>query len=200
MHYKNLEYILKKGKLTSQSHPDADPDYLGIGDESLKECRREREIQIPPGGTFSDYVAFYFGPRSPMLFNIKNGFMGVRGISQVHIIYLVSSIALAKKSGSKFIFTDGHGNHRFSQIYNDYNDLDKVDWDYVNSEVWFDDPINAPDRKRKKQAEFLYYNEIGLDSIIEIGVLKEDAKNGVEKIVKDCDIDIPVVIKREWYY
>ncbi len=77
IHIDNLQYILNKGALTCPSHSEADKKYIGIGDDTLKEHRKEKTILLKPNGTFSDYVAFYFGRRAPMLYNIKNGFQGV---------------------------------------------------------------------------------------------------------------------------
>ena len=75
-HFSNLEHILRNG-LLCPNHPNADPNYCGIGDKSLIQVRDKIEVPISPGGILRDYVAFYFGPHSPMLLQIKTGNNGI---------------------------------------------------------------------------------------------------------------------------
>ena len=134
IHIDNLKYILSAGKLTCPVHKDANPNYVGIGDNSLKQSRRDKLIDIPPFGTFSDYVAFYFGYRSPMLYNIKNGYLGTTKRSQEEIIYMVTSIEKIVELDVDFVFYDGHGYHNFSQPFNDIAFLDRIDWEIINAD------------------------------------------------------------------
>ncbi len=199
VHINNLDYILSCGKLTCPVHNDADPNYVGIGDKSLKDSRRTKQIEISPFGTFSDYVAFYFGYRSPMLYNIKNGYLGVLKRSQEEIIYLVSSIEKVVSLKSDFVFYDGHGYHNFSQAFNDVKFLDKIDWDIVNASKWFDSESD-PDRKRRKQAEFLIKNELTIDAIIGIAAYNDKALNNVSSQLKKHSREIKTVAMSNWYY
>ena len=73
IHINNLEYILKLGKLTCLNHQKADNDFIRIGDSTLIKSRNNKTIPVCPKGSFSDYVSFYFGARSPMLYNIQKG-------------------------------------------------------------------------------------------------------------------------------
>jgi hypothetical protein len=95
-HLNNLDYILKTGKVTCPNHPGADSDYINIGDTTLIRSRNVREINVEPKGTFSDYIAFYFGTRSPMLYNIQNGFQGVTKRNPQEIVYLVTTFVEIK--------------------------------------------------------------------------------------------------------
>jgi len=104
IHIDNLQYILNKGALTCPSHSDADKKYIGIGDDTLKEHRKEKTILVKPNGTFSDYVAFYFGRRSPMLYNIKNGFQSVTKRPQDKIIYIVTSFEKIQELKVPYVF------------------------------------------------------------------------------------------------
>jgi len=51
-----------------------DPNYRNIGNPDLIDKRSRRVVPIPPGGTLSDYVPFYFTPFSMMMYNIKTGY------------------------------------------------------------------------------------------------------------------------------
>ena len=73
VHINNLQFILQNGMFT-RHHPLSDPQYLNIGDSTLIAQRNTYPVGInPPGGMLGDYVPFYFGPLSPMLYNIKTG-------------------------------------------------------------------------------------------------------------------------------
>ncbi len=79
VHSDNAGWILSNGMHCSTSGC-LDPDYRPIGNPEIIERRRTREVPIPPGGTLSDYVPFYFTPFSPMFYNIVTGYGGVAKI------------------------------------------------------------------------------------------------------------------------
>jgi hypothetical protein len=200
VHIRNLERILKLGRLTCPTHPKADIHYEGIGDESLKLSRSSRTIPLPPGGTFSDYVAFYFGPRSPMLYNIRHGFLGVRKRPQEEIIYLVSSYEKVKELQLPFVYFDGHAYHHLSQPFNDDRGLAEIDWEAVKAKRWQDDPESDPDRKRRKQAELLVHREVPLTGIIGIAVYQEAVVPEVQTLLDTYNLRIKVKALPDWYY
>ena len=101
-----------------QNSPDNDSNFIGIGDSTLIQSRKSRQIPIVPNGDFSDYVAFYFGVRSPMLHNIQKGYSNVTKRHPEDIVYLITTYETVKNNNSDFIFTDGHGYHHLSQFFN----------------------------------------------------------------------------------
>ena len=177
-HIENLDYILTKNKIICPNHPDAEKDYINIGDKSLIENRKEKVINLEPGGTFSDYVAFYFGARSPMLYEIQKGYNGVEKRDPEELIYLVSDFTTIKLLNIQYIFTDGHAYNHLSQFFNEEKDLKEIDWKAVNLVKW-NDTEEDPDRKRRKQAEFLIHRELQFSAIIGIAVYNENAKSRV---------------------
>ncbi len=150
-HIDNLDFILKSGRITCPNHQNCDPNYIGIGDSTLISSRSSKQINIAPGGCFTDYVVFYFGRRSPMLYNIQKEFNNVIKRVPDEIIYLVTTFENVIVNDSKFVFTDGHGYHNLSQFFNQAKDLDKVDWSATKLIRW-NDTEDDPDRKRRKQA------------------------------------------------
>ena len=44
-----------------------DPNYRNIGNVDLIDKRSRRVVDVPPRGTLSDYVPFYFTPYSIMM-------------------------------------------------------------------------------------------------------------------------------------
>ena len=198
-HVDNLDFILNAGKLTCPNHPNCDPDYIGIGDSTLIESRSSREIDVSPHGSFTDYVSFYFGKRSPMLYNIQNGYKGVTKRDPENIIYLVTKFEWVEQNGSQYVFSDGHGYHKMSQFINDKSGLKEVDWSAVNRKTWADTE-DDPDRKRRKQAEFLVYQEVPLSLIGSIIVYNNTVEALISAKLAERNLTCPVLIKPEWYY
>ncbi len=198
-HKANLDFILESGKLTCPSHINADPKYKGIGDSTLIGSRSSKQINIEPNGNFTDYVAFYFGVRSPMLYAIQKGFNDVTKRSPQEIIYLVTTFEKIKENECQYVFTDGHGYHSMSQFFNDENSLEEVDWDTVNLFRW-NDTDDDPDRKRRKQAEFLVFKELPLTALTAVVVYNEVVKNEILTKFAGHDFTCNVIVKPKWYY
>ena len=72
-----------------ESSGTRDPDFVSIGNPDLIAKRAGRVVAIPPGGSLSDYVPFYFTPRSPMLYNIVTGHNGMKQTPRQDIAILV---------------------------------------------------------------------------------------------------------------
>ena len=96
IHIDNLAHILHNGIHTGGSL-DFDPNYKNIGDPSLINHRKNIIAQDPPGGSLSDYIPFYFGPRSPMLYQIAKGYEDIPKHPQENIVYLITSFEEVKK-------------------------------------------------------------------------------------------------------
>lgn len=198
-HLNNLDFILKSGRVTCPNHFAADSNYINIGDTTLIRNRNVREINVEPKGTFSDYIAFYFGTRSPMLYNIQNGFQHVTKRKPEDIIYLVSSFEEIKKTETPYVFTDGHAYHLMTQFFNSEKYLNEVDWNAVSLAKW-NDTEEDPDRKRRKQAEFLVYNEIPLSAIVAFVVYNDNAKSIVLAKFAETGYNGNIFVKPKWYY
>ena len=112
-HLKNLPFKLQDGIHCPNSNIK-DPNFIPIGFPTLIDYRKDREVPIPPGGTLSDYVPFYFWFRSPMLYVIHKGNDAeVIPTLQEEIIYLVSSFESLRANGCQVIFTDRHAKLEF---------------------------------------------------------------------------------------
>jgi hypothetical protein len=198
-HIDNLDFILKSKKLTCPTHDDKDLNYVGIGDKTLITSRSSKKISAAPNGSFNDYIAFYFGARSPMLYGIQKGFNGVTKRKPESIIYFITTFKKVVESGSQYVFTDGHGYHAMSQFFNKEDELKEVDWKTVNLVRW-NDTEDDSDRKRRKQAEFLILSEFPLSSIVAIAVHNEDIKTKIMTKFAAYDLKCNVVVKPKLYY
>src|SRR5580693_7223961 len=102
-HIANLEHDQLNGLHTGKSQY-ANPHYLQIGDSTLITYRKDIPAPDPPGGTLADYIPFYLGPRSPMLYQIATGWEDIQKYSQEDIIYYITSLGAVKSAGLQFFF------------------------------------------------------------------------------------------------
>lgn len=198
--YKNLDSIFSNGELASHIKvQEQRVGYTNIAHQGLQERRSTTVIPVEPNGCLHDYVPFYFAPRSPMLYAIKQGRVKDFDGNQDDIVYFVTSTDKVVDAGLPFVFTDGHAIMFITDFYNDINDLDKVDWDIMKERYW-NDTEEDPDRKRRRQAEFLIHEKIGLEHFLGIAVRNERMKEIVEDKVKNYKLDLPVVVRPRFYF
>ncbi|MDF1590415.1 MAG: DUF4433 domain-containing protein [Desulfobacterales bacterium] len=199
-HKDNLGRILSNGGLVAQSQiSKADLTYCNIAHNSIQDRRSQKSVPCGPGGCLHDYVPFYFAPRSPMLYAIRMGNVTDCTAGQSDIVYLVSSAQRVKAAGIEFVFADGHGIMAFSEFFDDLKDLDAVDWD-IMSETYWTDTLEDPDRKRRRQAEFLVCQRFPWTLIEEIAVMDSHVESEVETIILRASHKPPVIIRPAWYY
>ena len=96
------------------------------------------------------------------------------------------------------MFTDGHAIMSYSEFFNDPGDLEQIDWGIMSSAIGM--ILQNPDRKRKRQAEFLAFEFFPLNSVLEICVINDAFQDQALKILQSNSINIPVNVRREWYY
>jgi len=194
LHIDNLGVILDCGGMHAPDHPpEGGLDYRAIHNVDIQKVRRQRPIPCGPGGTVHDYVAFYFGPRSPMLYQLHTGWVENYDEGQEPLIYAVSTVGAIAQAGLGFVFSDGHGIAAFTQWFDDLNDLDQVDWDIVYADYWAD-TVDDMDRQRREQAEFLVHQFCPWDVVNRIGVLNEAVKQKVEPILERKNVSMPVKV------
>lgn len=202
VHINNLDIFLFRNALHSPSHQPNDGRRLRfIHDPSLQDQRRVTPVTCGPCGCIHDYVPFYFGPRSPMLYRIHKGTVENYDEGQEPIIYLVSSVQAVVNAKTSFVFTDGHANARFTSWFDNTSCLVEVDWSTVHARTWRDD-ANDNDRQRRKQAEFLVHKQLAWSLIEEIGVIDQQTQTQVLGLLSQYpNIHHPAVkIRSEWYY
>lgn len=68
LHKDNMPHVMKYGLVHNDS-PFARDSFVPIGDMSVMDVRSTK--QLPDGSFLSENIPFYFGPGSPMLYNIQ---------------------------------------------------------------------------------------------------------------------------------
>ena len=144
-------------------------------------------------------MPFYFAPRPPMLYAINGGYVEEYEQGQDPLIHLVTTAQAVNNSGSELVFTDGHATMAFSEFFDDLKNLDEIDWKVMGSRYWNDTPT-LPDRKRRRQAEFLIKDICPWELITEIGVINSRIESRVKRILENNRHKTTVQIHRDWYY
>lgn len=114
VHILNIPHILKYG-IVSSSSPNKSEKYVPIGDDSLIVTRKD---QLIPDTTnrIGDFIPFYFGTKTPMLFTIQNGYNNVKKQKPEDIVYCVVRIDDIIEKGLTGYFTDGHARSANTQF------------------------------------------------------------------------------------
>ncbi len=151
-HRDNVAWILDNG-MNARNSNKFDPNCRNIGNVDLIDKRSRRRVWVPPGGTLSDYVPFYFTPFSIMMYNIRTGY-GVKQVPNEEIVIFVSSLNHVAALGLKFVFTNQHAYPPMADYFTDLTQLDQIDWPLLQSRNFKHDPED-PGKKERYQAEAL---------------------------------------------
>lgn len=202
VHIDNLGTLLRRRALHAPNHVPMDNlPYRACVDTEVQGARAAVTIPCGPRGVIHDYVPFYFGYLSPMLFRLKTGNVSGYQDGQEPLVYLVTTAQSALQAGLGFVFSDGHGLAKFTDWFDNLAQLDAVDWAMVNQRYWSDN-IDDMDRQRRKQAEFLVYRSCPWSILDEIVVIDRAMANRVQQILDDTAPALvkPIRVDRTWYY
>jgi hypothetical protein len=200
-HINNLPSILNSGGLIANSRLRRERiNYLDIAHESIQDRRARTRVPCGAGGVLHDYVPFYFAPRSPMLYAINKGKVEGYAEGQNPVIHLVAQAEAIDASDLAFAFTDGHAVMAYADFYDDLEALEFViDWELMESNYWFDKEED-PNRKCRRQAEFLVHQFCPWRLITEIGVINTTIQAQVQRILQNVNYQLPVRVYPNWYY
>lgn len=194
-HIENIPHILQNG-ITHSKSKNANPNFVSIGDNSLITTRNN--FKLNNGRLLGEYIPFYFGVRTPMLYVVQRGYNMVLPTPAEEIVYCVSSIQKIIDQQLDFVFTDGHAVDGFSSQYTlaDIQNINTIlDKNAIGAKYWKDE--NDLDLKRRKEAEFLVLNDIPNESILGYITFNENAK--IRLISFGVEVG-KVHIKSEYYF
>jgi len=204
-HLRNLPEIVQSGRLWSDAKRlELCLDCEIVGMSGIKRRRLEElDVSCHTGTKVGQYVPFYFCPRSIMLYILYAGnhpelnyHEGQRPI--VHLqADLIATIRWAEAQGVRWAFSDRNAGTYYANFYRRIADLDKVNWDAVQSTDFRDMLV-----KEGKQAEFLVYESFPWHLVEKIGVYDTNIVDQVNTILDGYGTPHrPVIInERTWYY
>lgn len=194
-HIENISHILQFG-ITHNTSINSNNKFVPIGDGSLITTRSN--FLLNNGKRLGEYIPFYFGARTPMLYVIQNGYNLVSPTPAENIIYCVSSVQKIIDLNLDFVFTDGHAVDSFSSQYTkaDIGNIDNIiDKNAIKAKYWKDE--DDLDRKRRKEAEFLVLGDIEPSAILGYIVYNKTANDRMLEFgVKPTNVHI----KSDYYF
>jgi hypothetical protein len=200
VHHGNVRHILDHG-LCNRSHPHFDPNYVDIGHPDIVSKRRAQPVGVDGYGDLGAYVPFYFCGHTPMLYNIITGKHGLIRRPQRDIVLIHCPLPRIVEAGCRYFYTDGNAKVEISRVYTDLKDMDKLDWDAINSDD-FRIAVHGTDRIRRKHAEFLVRDHVPVGCIGALIVLDPERKREMEALVAARGLNIKVIadINRKWFF
>lgn len=196
-HVDNLPWLLTNG-ICCRNSPQRDPHFREIGNPELINRRSTRVVPIPPGGTLSDYVPFYFTPYSPMLLNIKTGYNGTKLTPLEEIVILVSSLYNVQQNGIRFVFTDRHAYLEAAVFNSDLANLSLIDWGILQRRDFKRD-ANDPGKVERYQAEALVYRKMPISTLLGMFCYSPRAKEIVQGYLKSANVTLSTEVRPGWY-
>lgn len=193
-HIDNIPHILRNGIVKADS-PLRDDNFVSIGDQQVIRVRSEMAVE---GRRISDYIPFYFGPRSPMLYVIQHGYNGVQRVEPWNIVYCVIRLDDIMNNNIDCVFTNGHALSKITSFFAKERlaGIDEiVKYDDVYSSQW--DTEADIDLKRRKEAELLIKNDLPPQFIKGFVVYNEEAKQKLMMVGVD---ENKIVVAPGYYF
>lgn len=197
-HISNVPWILENG-LHCRSSDIGDPEFTRIGDASLIDKRRFFPVPIPPGGMLSDYIPFYFTPKSIMLYNIVTGYRDTPRIPREEIATIVSRLRDVRQAGIDAIFTDQHAVSRTAQYHSDLDELNNIDWQILRNSDFQRDP-DDPGKTLRYHAEALVRGVLPCEQIAGIACRRENEKRTLEGFGRATGMNPNIVVRPDWFF
>lgn len=197
-HINNVPWILANG-IHCRNSKVHDPNFHEIGNPDLIDKRARRQVPIEPGGTLSDYVPFYFTYYSPMLYNIKTGYQGMRQTPMEDIVIFVSSLPHMQQLNLKFLFTDQHAYPVSARYFDDLKQLEVVDWTIIAARNFRRDPED-PGKIERYMAEALVYHHVPLSALKGVVCYSSSAEDKVLAMQRQARVQLKTAIKPDWYF
>jgi hypothetical protein len=196
-HRNNLAWILENG-LHARKSKLQDPDFVKIGMPDLIEKRHLQKVDQPPGGTLSDYIPFYFTPRSMMAYNIYTG-RNVKQRDNSEIVILKSSLRELQEQGLPFLFTDRHASAIGAKFSNELDQLDRVDWKILQNSDFSRDNDDL-DKTNRYQAEALVHGAMPIEALLCVACCDAGQKSWAENLIAESNVKLKVCSNRGWYF
>ncbi len=197
-HVNNVPWILQNG-VHCRSSPSFDPNFISIGSVELIAKRATRTVPISPGGSFNDYVPFYFTPWSIMARKINTGHGGIPKRDNREIAILVSSLHHLSETEIDFVFTNGHAVATETDWFDDLDDLDEISWDQLRRRDFKGDPED-PGKLNRYQAEALVHRHVPVDAFLGITCYDENVRSTLTRAAEKAGVETPIKVIPNWYF
>lgn len=196
-HLRNLAGIIQGGLRSDAGCRREGLTEVEIGSVSI----RERRLQLPvgdvgPGGCVGDYVPWYFGPRSPMMFALsRNNYEFQEGFDEV--VYLVSTVPTIVAMGGAWIASDRNAALALAEFVDAQADLPgHISWEVISARYWPD----YTDGADLRAAEFLVHESVPWRAVEGIVTKNEATQAKARAMLEGSDHAPPVTVRGQWYF
>lgn len=196
-HLRNLPGIIEGGLRSDAACRREGRTEVQIGSAGIRERRLELPVgDVGPGGNVGDYVPWYFGPRSPMMFTLsRNNYEYQGGFDEV--VYLVSSVPTIVELGCEWIASDRNAALTLAEFTDDEGALrGHISWDIIGSRYWTD----FADGADLRAAEFLVHGSVPWEAVEAIVTKTDGTCEQVQAMVAGRHHSPPVYVRRQWYF
>ncbi|MBC6405301.1 MAG: DUF4433 domain-containing protein [Rhodospirillales bacterium] len=206
VHLDRLKSIIADGFLwcDSEAAKRRSPGTV-IGLPDLKQARRSRSLASHPGLSVGDCAAFYFCPRSIMLYILwrcNHQELTYRG-GQEPIVHLQAdlydSVAWADSNNRRWAFTLSNASSGYFEDRSDLGQLHEINWAAVRANQWSGPKIDLK-TKEGKQAEFLVERCFPWCLVERIGVRSQRCHQLVIQALATASHKPETIIVPRWYY
>lgn len=197
-HIANVPWILDNG-LHCKNANITDPSFVQIGNPELITKRATRDVPVPPGGSLSNYIPFYFTPFSMMMYNIVTGYGGIGQFPNSDIVILISSLRSLEQSGVQVVFTDRHAYLKAACFFNSLDKLSEIDWEILQQRNFQRDP-DDPEKTDRYQAEALIHKHLPVERLMGIVCHGENEKRTLNFQREELGMQLQIVAQPSWYF
>jgi hypothetical protein len=196
-HVSNLEGVIESGLRSDSLCRHDGLTAVEIGSADIRERRLGLPVgDVGPGGCVGDYVPWYFGPRSPMMYALKqNRYEYQAGFDEV--VYLVSTVPTIIGLGCEWIASDRNAALNLAEFTDDETQLDDhISWEVVKAKYWTD----YPDGVELRMAEFLVHESVPWEAVGAIVTKTEGTRARVEAMIAELDHCPQITVRADWYF
>lgn len=197
-HIDNLRWIGVNG-LHAASSGVRDPNFVSIGSADIISRRTTWPVTTPLGGALSDYVPFYFTPRSIMQYNIATGRNGVMQRSREELAVLVSSVARLRAAGRPVLISPQHAIGMGAVFVSDPEAIFDLDWSILQR-CDFKRDGNDPDKLLRYHAEALAHRHVPIDALLGVACASEASAQRARGQLPHAAVWAKVRIRKDWFF
>ena len=196
-HLRNLPSVISRGLQSDAACRRDALTQVEIGAHDIRERRLRLAVgDVGPGGYVGDYVPWYFGPRSPMMFTLnRNNYEYRDGFDEV--VYLVSSVSRIISLGGSWVASDRNAALAIAEFVDDHSLLQEhVSWEIIRARYWRD----FADGADLRAAEFLVYESVPWEGVEFIVTKTDETRVKVEGLLLGLDHAPQVHVRSQWYF
>lgn len=200
-HVDHLASIARDGMVCDSDAHVAGRLTTEVGDQGVKERRRQKRVDVVPGGVVADYVPFYFTPRNLMLFQIHTGKVETYTGGQDGLVFLCTTLERIIDLDLQWVASNRNAATALAAFVPDLPSLDThVDWALATTSTFKRTP-DDPDRPQRHQAELLVHGRLPWKAIQFIGTRTEADLSRVEKHIGNLGGHQPQRgVRPRWYF